>query len=192
MRRCLAGTWGSVVGWAGCCGSAVVFAVGRLVVGLSNMSSSSETPTSVAGVADAGTAGVGGGVAPVCGSATVSVVGTVSRLEEEESVELGPKVVGDPFGVGGTMGMNVLFGLLVLEGAVMCNVESSRDMERGSTRETGVGGRGGAASARLRMLSCSSTYCTVAMGMSEPMAMCVAWSSTLHEWWWRWRCVQRV
>ena len=157
----------------------MVFAVGVLVVGLSNMSSSSGTPTSVAGVADAGAAGVGGGVAPVCGSATVSVVGAESKLEEEESVELGPKVVGDPFGVGGTIGMNVLVCSLVLEDAVICTVESSMDMERVRTRETGVGGRGGAASARLRMLSCSSTYCTVAMGISEPIAMCVAWSSTL-------------
>ena len=154
-------------------------AVGMLVVGLSNMSSSSDMPTSVDGVADAGVAGVGGGVAPVCGSATVLVVEAGSKLEEEEPVELGPSVVGDPFGVGGTMGMNVVLVPLVLGAAVMCCVESSVDRERWRTRETGVGGRGGAASARLRMLSCSSTYCTVAMGMSEPIAMCVAWSSTL-------------
>ena len=98
----------------------MVFSVGVLVVGLSNMSSSSDMPTSVDGVADAGVAGVGGGVAPVCGSATVFVVEAGSKLKEEEPVELGPSVVGDPFGVGGTMGMNVVLVPLVLGAAVMC------------------------------------------------------------------------
>ena len=143
-------------------------------MGSSLMLSSSDMPNSVAGVVGAAAAGVVGGVTPVCGKATVVAAGAVSRLEEEESDELGPKVVGEPFGVGGTIGMKTLAPSLVLEDAVMCSGESSMDKERVRTRETGVGGGGGAASALLRMWSCSSTYCTVAMGMSEPMAICVA------------------
>ena len=97
----------------------MVLSVGVLVVKLSNMFSSSDTPASVAGVVGAGAAGVVGGVTPVCGSATVAAAGAVSTLEEEESDELGPKVVGEPFGVGGTIGMKDLVPSLVLEGAAM-------------------------------------------------------------------------
>ena len=73
--------------------------VGVVVVGSSLMFSSSEMPTSVEGVVGACAAGEGGGVAPVCGTATVEVAGALATLEEEESDELGPRVVGEPFGV---------------------------------------------------------------------------------------------
>ena len=93
--------------------------VGVAVGGSSLMFSCSEMPTSVAGVVGACVAGEGGGVAPVCGTATVEVAGALSTLEEEESDELGPRVVGEPFGVGGTIGMKVLVPSWLLWGAVI-------------------------------------------------------------------------
>ena len=76
------------------------------------------------------------------------------------------------FGVGGTMGMKALLCGVEGVGAQMCEEDPSVDIDAATVGlEQGVAGAGTGGGEFLLMWSCSSTYCTVAKGMSD--ANCV-------------------
>ena len=132
----------------------------------------------VSGVADAGlSAGVVGGVVPVCGMAKVVCWSGCGVVRGDGFVVDGVLSDDKEFGVGGTMGMNALLCVADWAGAQMCEDDPSVDIDAATGGlEWGVGGAGTGGGEFLLMWSCSSTYCTVANGMSEPIAMPIAWS----------------
>ena len=75
-------------------------------------------------------------------------------------------------GVGGTMGMNARLRGAEGAAAQMCDEDPSVDIDAATVGlEQGVAGAGTGGGECLLMWSCSRTYCTVAGGMSDPIAM---------------------
>ena len=133
----------------------------------------------VSGVADAGLpAGVVGGVVPVCGMAKDVVCWSGCGVVRGDGFVVDGVLSDDKeFGVGGTMGMNALLCGAEGAGAQMCEEDPSVDIDAATVGlEQGVAGAGTGGGECLLMWSCERTYCTVAKGMSDPIAMPIAWS----------------
>ena len=108
--------------------------------------SSSEVATIVSGVAGAGaTAGVDGGVVPVCGKATVVTVVWLHAWPPRGDEVLVVVELSLPwFGVGGTISMKVLVAAAALMGAPMYTEDPSVERELAAGRPMGVMGAGAA------------------------------------------------
>ena len=123
-------------------------------------------------------AGVDGGVVPVCGMAReVECWAGCGAMRGDGFVVDAVLSDVNAFGVGGTMGMNALLCGAEGAGAQMCEEDPSVDIDAATVGlEQGVAGAGTGGGEFLVMWSCSRTYCTVAKGMSDPIAMPTAWS----------------